>query len=495
MVFPEAKTSRFVHSLGAMHLASRFVVTALENSSREHMQAFLDEVRDQIDWATLRAEELDELLKHSGALDALSAMRFSSHVRVDSTQARDNRRLLALVEGALRLAALFHDLGHLPFSHDLEYALADFASLRTSERRPLPHSTLEIASAAAPHEEIGHALADVVFQLLPEPRAAVRHVYSLARKILETTPPEVGVFQHQPASALQWLHSLVDGEIDVDRADYLLRDGQALGLDFAQYDLDRLVSSMVLIKRADLGFTTAIKEPGLAALESYCLTRSRSHQVFVRHHKVTQVAAALRYASAQLMDGPLASPLLDFLSGLKSLATEQDRIEALRQYSVMDDGWWFQRLRLLQVPSTPSLLSACLGLVLDRTPSLKSLWKRKGDLSPDQVRILRGRTQHLISGEDGRISLLAARRRLLDSGVLLAGFKFKPYVEDRMSKQSAMRILSKSDRLVPATELSPLIRHLRELWEEDIHFFAFSEKRNEISVDQVLDLLTPDASR
>jgi len=50
---------------------------------------------------------------------------------------------------------------------------------------------------------------------------AVRHVYSLAMQILNTTGTRLWTFKHQPTSALQWLHSLCDGEIDVDRADYL----------------------------------------------------------------------------------------------------------------------------------------------------------------------------------------------------------------------------------------------------------------------------------
>src|SRR5579859_3400585 len=226
MVFPEAKTSRLVHSLGAMHLASRFIVAALENGSQADVQSFFEEVEREIDWKILRIEELDCLLVHSGALNALSAIRFSNFVDPNSPKGKNNRRLLALIEGALRLAALFHDLGHLPFSHDGEYALQDFASTREATGKSLPSSTLKIANAKAPHEEIGHALAEIVLRLLPESELAVRHVYSLAMQILNTTEPDYGLFKHQPASALQWLHSLVDGEIDVDRADYLLRDGE-----------------------------------------------------------------------------------------------------------------------------------------------------------------------------------------------------------------------------------------------------------------------------
>lgn len=404
-VFPEAKTSRFVHSLGAMHLASRFLIAALENADASDVQGFFDDLKGQIDWSILRFEELDELLKHAGALDALSAIRFAGFTGMKSEKATENRQLLALVESALRLAALFHDLGHLPFSHDTEFALQDFASAKAKSSPSLPESTLSIANAKAPHEEIGHALAEVVFRLLPEPSMVVRSVYSLAKKILDTPEPNYGLFKHDPASALQWLHSLVDGEIDVDRADYLLRDGQALGLDFAQYDLDRLVANLVLVKTSDRGYTTAVKEAGLAALESYCLTRSRSHQVFVRHHKVCQIGTALRFACSQFMASSAADPLLQFLSKLTLLGTDTERTTALAQYASLDDGWCFQGLRTLQRTCSDQLLAACLGVVLDRDRALKSLWKRKGDLSEDQLATLRARIKEMTSGETGTVTL------------------------------------------------------------------------------------------
>jgi uncharacterized protein len=494
MVFPEAKTSRFVHSLGAMHLASRFIVAALENGSQADVQSFFDEVEEKIDWKTLRIEDLDCLLGHSGTFNALLAIRFSSSVDRDSPKGKRNRRLLALIEGALRLAALFHDLGHLPFSHDGEYALQDFASTREASGRRLPPSTLEIANAKAPHEEIGHALADLVLRLLPESELAVRHVYSLAMQILNTTEPDYGLFKHQPASALQWLHSLVDGEIDVDRADYLLRDGEALGLDFAQYDLDRLVANLVLVRTPELGYMTAVNEPGLAALESYCVTRSRSHQVFVRHHKVCQVSTALRYASMRLMDTPAAGPLLDFLSKLKDVRSDEERRDALHAYAILDDGWWFQQLRSLQSSTKEPLLSACLGVTLDRAPRLRSLWKRKGDLASEQLARLQEHVKDWTSPNTGRVRLQETRRQLLQNGVIFNFFRFRPYVEIRGTKNqdSVMVIRSKNGQLRPASQMSPLIRHLWDLWKEDVPVYAFADQDSAITTDEMLAVMNPD---
>ncbi len=488
-VFPEAKTSRFVHSLGAMHLASRFIVSALENASAADVARFFKEVRDQIDWTILRPQDLDELLAHSGALDALLAVRFSSFVDPSSSEGKENRRLLALIEGGLRLAALFHDLGHLPFSHDTEFALKDFAAAHGAAGKSLPTSTLLIANAKAPHEEIGHALADVVFRLLPESKAAARHVYSLAKKILDAPEPDPGLLKYQPASALQWLHSLVDGEIDVDRADYLLRDGQALGLDFAQYDLDRLAANLVMVWTAERGYTTAVKEPGLAALESYCLTRSRSHQVFVRHHKVCQVGTALRYSCSQFLHTAEADSLKGFLARLKELTTDEERKTSLSQYASLDDGWCFQGLRSLQRAPQSPLLAACLDVVLDRASRLRSLWKRKGDLRDTQFETLRERIKEITSAEAGTLRLQEVRRRLLDRGVLFTLFQFRPYSEDRATKESVMLIQSRNGNLLPASRMSPLIRGLKDLWAEDIHLYAFAEVSNPITIDEVLELM------
>lgn len=36
------------------------------------------------------------------------------------------RAAITLAEQSLRLAAFFHDLGHLPFSHDFEYGLTTY---------------------------------------------------------------------------------------------------------------------------------------------------------------------------------------------------------------------------------------------------------------------------------------------------------------------------------------------------------------------------------
>jgi HD superfamily phosphohydrolase len=482
-VFPEARTSRFVHSLGAMHLASRFVLSALENADEEVAVRFFDDIEGRVPKYSGVGDTVAELLQQDGTLSALATVR--SSFRHPALRSPRIRELMAVVEASLRLAALFHDLGHFPFSHDVEYAIKDYAALQESEKRRLPESFMAIAGAEAPHEEIGHRLAELVFQSLAAGISpAVRAAFEMATAILNTKIPKYDLQKRPHATTMQWLHSLVDGEIDADRADYLLRDGRALGLDFAHYDVDRLVSNLVLIYHPDLGFITAVKETGLAALESYCLSRSRSNQVFVRHHKVAQASAALRHASVKAFGRPEVAPFVTVIEEMGA-ASLTGKSGLLRSLALFDDGWWIQALREMQKHETDTLTRSCLELTLDRGRTLKSSWKRRGDLTDDHFKAINSKVDDLIAPGSGPIRLANKRRQLLREGILITPFKFKPYARREPDKKSVMMIKGK-DRTEPASAVSSLIDHLQDAWDRDVHLYAFVDHNSSLSLENVV---------
>jgi len=490
-VFPEARTSRFIHSLGAMHLASRFVLAALENAEEEVAKRFFDDIETRVPKYSGVGDSIADLLQQNGTLSALATVRCS--FRHKSLMTSRIRELMAVVEASVRLAALFHDLGHLPFSHDVEYALKDYAALQESKKRKLSDPFLAIAGAEAPHEEIGHRLAELVFQsLADEISPAVRASFEIATAILNTKIPKYDLQKRPHATTMQWLHSLVDGEIDADRADYLLRDGRALGLDFAHYDVDRLVSNLVLIYDPNLGFVTAVNETGLAALESFCLSRSRSNQVFVRHHKVAQASVALRHASVKAFDDPATRQLVSVIEelGASSLAGRRDLLGKL---AVFDDAWWIQVLRQIQQHESDNLTRACLNLTLDRTRTLRSVWKRKGELTEKQFRAINAKVEELIAPESGRIDLANKRRELLNDGILIMPYKFKPYARREPDKKSVMMIKTK-DRTEPASTVSPLINRLQDAWDEDLHLYAFVRSDSGLTLEKVIEAVLAETS-
>ncbi|HEX3570029.1 MAG TPA: hypothetical protein VHU44_04335 [Acidobacteriaceae bacterium] len=484
LVFPEARTSRFFHSLGAMNLASRFLVACIENADVEVRDSFFKEIEAAHNLSICTLEELDQLLERDGAIAPLSSAR-ATFRNVDTKTQAKYRRLLVLVESGLRFAALFHDLGHLPFSHDGEYALQDFVKKKKNASDHVSEGLVRMTSGALPpHEEIGHRLAGLAIATsVPRNQGHTRAAFEMGKRILDMQPPDYEAQLSPKASALAWLHSLVDGEIDVDRADYLLRDGQALGLDFASYDIDRLVNNLVLASHSELGYITAVRESGLPALESFCLSRSRSTEVFVHHHKVAQTNVALRYASVYVYDRTEEGKvLLKFLEGFSRVTPSDDREEIerlLQRFSEFDDGWWIQALRALRRdPPKDPLLKPCLEFILDRSRTLSSVWKRRGDLTSESLAMINESVGAFSTTQKG-IDLASVRETLRKKEILILPFKFRPFVRRPdpvsglpSSGKSLMMVKTNSRGLEPACQVSSRISSLQQAWDSELHLYA-----------------------
>ncbi len=485
LVYPEARTSRFAHSLGAMHLSSRFLISAIENAAEKDAVQFFEELGNLDVVARCKANELDYLLlgddRNNGGLQSARIVFRHGVLRRHGGKFK---RLLGVAEAGLRLAALFHDLGHLPFSHDMEFAFDDFIARLKQKREKVP-AGLRALVDGPPHEVVGHALAKLVFKSVPAlQRGAVKAACKLAAQILDVP----GNFYDQPtpkASVVEWLHSLIDGEVDADRADYLLRDARAFGFEFAIYDLDRLVSNLALVNHRELGFTTAIEERGFSALETFYVSRARSNQNLPRHHKVAQIAAAFRYVAAELLSREETHTFRLVLSSVGALG-EPDSAQAeklLRAFKPFDDSWWFELMQAL--PSASDVLfRACSELLLDRSQTLRSVWKRKGDLSRTQVFALNS----LVSESLTKLSLV--RSRLQSRGILLLMHKFRPVrLRSGGSGESLMLVRTANKTLIPVTSHSTLIHSLLRAWNEDIHLHAFQLSSNSSTPDEVFQMI------
>lgn len=368
----------------------------------------------------------------------------------------------------------------------MEFAFEEYIAWRKRQGKPIPDG-LRALVGGPPHEVIGHELAHLVFQtLVQSQRPAAKAAFKLARKILQVP----GGFYDQPtpkAGVIEWLHSLVDGEVDVDRADYLLRDARALGFEFAIYDLDRLISNLVLVKHNELGLTIAVLERGFSALESFYLSRSRSNQYLPRHHKVAQIAIAFRHLAENILGCKQCQEFRRTLNrlGRGGAYSKGEAERLLVSFGEFDDTWWLQVMRT-ECQSTAALFSACADLVLHRKPTLISTWKRKGDLSRTQVLSLNSYLRESLT------DLSKLRDRLRRMGILVIVHPFRPVrlrPTGDNAGESLMLLKTGKDLLMPATKHSILIHSLIKAWKKDIHLHAFQLAGKTLAVDEIVQLI------
>jgi len=399
-----------------------------------------------------------------------------------------------VAEQALRLAALFHDLGHLPLSHDFEFGLEKYwFGLEDQEKQESPLRTMmeQRPGQAAIHERIGHQLALLLLKELfsglevKSLSDAARIVFELARQILESleTPDP-----NQPRAALEFLNSVTAGELDVDRCDYILRDARNHGFEFASYDLARLLDNLVVGRRG-ASFVLAVRPHGLSALESFVVSRYRSHQYGVRHHKVAQIGAALRYSIAQVLASGIDGSIADFRNDLGAIAnpgelTPEERSELLERFASYDDVWWLALTRRYEQGASDEWVS----LVCWRSPGPWSLWKRVGDFPVP----LKEWNQLVAKLKD----LDTARRwahvveELESQGVLVMAHDFAPWKADpKQSDDSLLGVASEDGSLTPVTRLSPVVRALGDAWMSDIQVQAFATSDSGVSAADVIQKL------
>ncbi len=208
LVYPGATHKRFEHSLGVMELASRvFDIVTNPNSISPEIHDNLEQIR--------------------------------------------NPEKLSYWRTVLRIAALLHDVGHLPFSH-------------AAERELLPKGwdhekiTREIIQS----EEMAKIWSSTTPPLRPE------DIVKLA----------IGPKEDEDLNFDAWeaiLSEIITGDaFGVDRMDYLLRDSHHAGVSYGRFDHFRLIDTLRILpdpetKEPKLG----IEKGGLHSAEALLLAR------------------------------------------------------------------------------------------------------------------------------------------------------------------------------------------------------------------------------
>lgn len=189
---------------------------------------------------------------------------------------------------AALLAALLHDIGHYALAHDLEEASQRVFSHEMRGRTIL---TNEVSGLQRVVEDRTLSGTEVDGWSIPMSRVV---------SILDADP-------HAMKGTLKdrVLHSLIDGPLDADKLDYLIRDSINLGLPYGNViDVERLLRCLTIVTK-EMGDATyaslGIHEKGRVTAEAVTFARYALYGSVYWHHAYRSVKAMLKRMAWEYM--------------------------------------------------------------------------------------------------------------------------------------------------------------------------------------------------
>ena len=182
----------------------------------------------------------------------------------------------------VRISALLHDMGHGPFSHVFEESLI--------ERRGWNHE--DVTEWIIRESEVG--------DLLEDDGISKNRISNLVRGRRETKTDSV-------------VSSIVAGQVDADKMDYLIRDSFYCGVNYGLVDIHRLINSLEVSDDLTLEFDIAAR----GALEAFLVAR---YEMFlnVYYHKTVRSVEVMLVKLVNAADSVL---------GLTSFSTPEEFLE------------------------------------------------------------------------------------------------------------------------------------------------------------------------
>lgn len=290
-VFPGCTHTRFEHSVGTMRIAGKL----FRNVVRSYLR------------------ELDSL---------------------DSETHRKVQEVANYAYCCFRLAALLHDTGHAPFSHQFEdcKAVKDILSNATEVLNNLWESEdwkdlYDGTPGRLKHEHYSvrcaHKILSQIDKLPVEPTDVLsvmdKTQITLSARLLELADGIRTVLGGAgPEDTLRkfWrcLKSLLSGKVDVDKMDYMLRDSYYSGTKYGIYNLDHLTANLRIGWDGDW-VGPAITQKGIGTFEDFVYSRFQLYHQIYSHKTAVGFTWLLEKAIDEVLRVD-TSTIPEFLKGI-----------------------------------------------------------------------------------------------------------------------------------------------------------------------------------
>ena len=380
MTFPSNRTKRYEHSLGTMQLASRMLFSSIANADEVSLSRFFEELENRFDllfnkiieagndenigggyfggikeyvnsafnidrdiesfWESVKNTILPKNSKvdSTSFFSELALNQFQHYPMIRTTPLEDSssieiRRvfLYRCLLQAIRIVALFHDVGHPPYSHIIEdvlielYQNTDKSKWNEKKRQEFNHCIKPFASKVEKdvfkcnsiyvqsslqeehtHERVGFALLQFAFSSVIKKMITQYfnekenddEFRSISIYLITVAEFSMAILANYD-SFFKSMHSLVDGDMDADRLDYIVRDTYNSGVDWGDIPYDRLIIPMKMIwhdNGDEQGIVFSFPRKVEEDLIDVLITRYKLFTKINFHHKCMKTAVALQTA-------------------------------------------------------------------------------------------------------------------------------------------------------------------------------------------------------
>lgn len=358
LTFPCNRTKRYEHSCGTMELAGEMFFSAITNSTSPVLEKFFDEAELNLKIIVQKLLKVEIMPTYCSSSKALLSKCFAtvndrhivdktteiieeaykkfnliedsalSHYMPPFSDCLEKRKFLyqCLLE-AVRIVALFHDVGHPPYSHIMEYTLGELYSQcnnnsnnynaeHTEELlknlRPFKESindniscllSLPVQSKAELHEQIGLKMLAGAFEDIFESEL---QIISKMRYVKDRSTVAVyyiavaefcfAILREQNPFFIS-LHRIIDGCVDADRMDYIVRDSYNSGVNWGRIPYKRLIESCKMIEREykdKTYYSIAFPKKMSEHIDDLLLNRYKIFSRINYHHRSYKTALILR---------------------------------------------------------------------------------------------------------------------------------------------------------------------------------------------------------
>nr|WP_281719780.1 HD domain-containing protein [Nitrosomonas nitrosa] len=328
LIFPSANHTRFDHSVGVMFLADRLLESILANQRRICMRS-------------------------ASRTEYQEPYRVDGEIIEQALQRLEGNQYYKLI---LRIAALFHDIGHGPLSHlfdelfptpqwidslvqEVEYKhIHERIRKITDTSKPIRHEIMSCAVATSTLLQCREAFGPYDID--------VQEVIADVCAIIDEKMEPSRNFKIELCHPQKLFHDVLSSDLDVDRMDYLLRDSHMAGVKYGIYDPSRIFKSMCFYAHRDTGdLRLAVRHSGIGALEDLLISRYEMHSQIYGHKTnracsamLTTIQNDLKVSGRNWYDGSkMLSDLTTMFCGLddqrfiRCLLEEKENAEKVRE--------------------------------------------------------------------------------------------------------------------------------------------------------------------